>query len=366
MAGELIVFGNFKGNFFTNQIIALNNNEAIPNDDNHLVQVYKGDMTDVNFEENYQPSKYKKLASFLLTNVPNVSIPNKTLDASQSHNIHNFTQLILIEPRVTKNYVVNGKTYGVIESLGYGITENVSLPKKEKPKEEEKAPPPSVDEGYTGQDENSDKDDPKDSDSHKVGDGCFNFVNGCFSNFWRILFYFLLFLLLLGLFDWYNNRLDYCGLNEEAVRTLNKEKLILDSTKLAYDENLKEALASISVIYFYKNTTEFHLNSIGNNSPIERLFRLMKVYEDKNFLIEGHHSGHFLEPEPNLDILRAQKLKEKLVSMGIEGSRIQTIGKANIEMLDNSGKVSTFFISVGKEKEYNRNMRAQVNYANKP
>jgi outer membrane protein OmpA-like peptidoglycan-associated protein len=35
-----------------------------------------------------------------------------------------------------------------------------------------------------------------------------------------------------------------------------------------------------------------------------------------------------LEPEPNLDILRAQKLKEKLVSMGIEGSRIQTIGKA--------------------------------------
>ena len=52
--------------------------------------------------------------------------------------------------------------------------------------------------------------------------------------------------------------------------------------------------------------------------------------------------------------------------MGIEGSRIQTIGKANIEMLDYSGKVSTFFISVGKEKEYNRNMRAQVNYLNKP
>ena len=92
----------------------------------------------------------------------------------------------------------------------------------------------------------------------------------------------------------------------------------------------------------------------------------MEVYEDKNFLIEGHHSGHFLEPEPNLDILRAQKLKEKLVSMGIEGSRIQTIGKANIEMLDYSGKVSTFFISVGKEKEYNRNMRAMVNYLNKP
>jgi hypothetical protein len=28
MAGELIVFGNFKGNFFTNQIIALNKNEV--------------------------------------------------------------------------------------------------------------------------------------------------------------------------------------------------------------------------------------------------------------------------------------------------------------------------------------------------
>ena len=95
MAGELIVFGNFKGNFFTNQIIALNINEVIPNDDGHLVQVYKGEMTDVNFEESYQPSKYKKLASFVLINVPNVSIPNKTLDGSQSHNIYNFNQLIL-------------------------------------------------------------------------------------------------------------------------------------------------------------------------------------------------------------------------------------------------------------------------------
>jgi outer membrane protein OmpA-like peptidoglycan-associated protein len=185
-------------------------------------------------------------------------------------------------------------------------------------------------------------------------------------NIRRLLWYLFLLFLLLALIRGCHCNTDYCAERDRLALEKKKEEALRDSIREEYKKNLDQALSSIAIIYFYRNSDEINLNSLGNNSPIERLYKVIDAYDEYNFVIEGHHSGLSVESKPNLDIMRAETLRSKLIDMGIDKKRLSSLGKGDKELLDSSGKLSTFYVSPGTVKEYNRNMRARVKYVLKP
>lgn len=86
----------------------------------------------------------------------------------------------------------------------------------------------------------------------------------------------------------------------------------------------------------------------------------MDAYTDKKFIIEGYHTGASLENVPQLDALRAMRMRDSLVMMGIDVKRLSIRAKADSVLLDPTRKMSRFFINKNESREYNRNMRIQV------
>jgi outer membrane protein OmpA-like peptidoglycan-associated protein len=360
MASEYFVYGDFKGSFFTLQGIPLSNGEEFPEDLKHAIRIYKGEFSNATFEDEYKPEQYRKLNSFVLSNVPKVELKPGAQAPFPGSRVYNFSNLLLIDPKVTKTYQINGKTYGEIVSKAYGKTEPFPIVEQVNPHHEEKTPV-VVDENYTGSTSSTEFiDDGGGRNRANHGGGDFNHIaRGCFEKFWEILGLLILFLIILFFYKQCQSEKDQCELKRRASEELQMEKVLLDTTKVEYEKNLDAALLRISKVYFYRNSIDFEVSGKGN---ITRLFKLMQVYKDKVFVIEGYHSGSAFESGTNLDLIRANKMKDTLISLGLKSDRLIVVAKGDNPLLDSTNEISVSLVEGQVEREYNRNMRIEVKW----
>ena len=349
MTGPHIVYGNFRGYFKTKQRGLLGRTDSPPTDNTHTVQVYEGTLESKGFYSEFKPQDYRKLKSFVLSNVPNVSINPGESGPFVGHQTFTFTQLILIDPKIIKTYEIEGETYGEIASMAYGKTYASPQLKKLRPD-------PFNDSGY------SDNEQWYHSNNGCVSsgiNGCGTMYQGCKTNFWKILGLLLLLLLLLGLIRACNhiaNDKQACVDADLARKErIQKEKEVKE-TKLQYDLNLKNALANVSTIYFYRNSTDIHINSTGMNGTVDRLAEVIEAYDDKSFVLEGHQDDKSIE-STGLDIKRAEKIKHILTLKGIDEQRITVVGRQN---KDATPMPLYKFMDDKGTREYNQNMKVTI------
>jgi hypothetical protein len=360
MNGEYILLGDFKGKFFTQQSAALDSVDIFPEDLRHDVRIYSGSLKNASVEKTYTPEKIRKHGSFLLLNVPKVEVSSDEHGTFKESKVYNFTQLLLIEPKVVKTYELNGKTYGEIESKAYGITERYPLVNTLDPDKQDNPPPPLVGEDFVSGDAPVNNTPPFEETFNKARQGCGSMFGGCLANIWQIILLLLLLLLMLFLYKSCRSTQDQCELKEKLEIKLKQEKIRRDSVKIEYDRNLKNAISGYGTIYFFRNSADFHINSMGNNSPISRIYKLMEAYNDRYFVIEGYHTGMAIENTPKLDYLRANHMRDSLIMMGIDSKRLSIRARADSALLDPTCKLSRFFINQSEFREYNRNMRIEV------
>ena len=98
--------------------------------------------------------------------------------------------------------------------------------------------------------------------------------------------------------------------------------------------------------------------TLGENGNLQRLMKLISVYDDKEFILVGHHSGSKLE-STNLDQLRAEKIRTELISAGISGNRLEIQTKGNSAPLENN-VIDPYMFPDYSLRYYNRNMRVEV------
>jgi outer membrane protein OmpA-like peptidoglycan-associated protein len=369
MSKELVVYGRFKGRYKTDQVMPLRIDEAYP-DDAHKVQIYEGNLEAISFDETYQPEKHRIFKSFLLSNVENIAVTGTPQGPFNGQRVFDFTQFLIVEPVIESAHALNGATYGEISGMAYGITKE--RPKISKLDPQDPPPPPEP----TNPNNPTNPDNPNRgggttglgfNDDSEIGaflergrNGCSLLVQGCLSNFWRILGF-----LLLILFLWWLMKACSKMADEDTCTERNQNELILtelekerDSVRKIYEENLQKALANINKIYFYRGSTEFHQYSLGSEGSLARLKNLIEVYDDKTFVIVGHHSGARVE-KTNLDLLRAETVRNEFLNAGISGNRLEIKVEKDLQPLEKN-KIYMYMLPDYSKREYNRNMRVEI------
>ncbi len=363
MAGELVVYGDFFGRFKTDQDLPLGSTAIFPTDLKHKVQVYQGKITNSTFEHEFKPEKHRILKSFVLSGVSNIEIVGNAKAPFADSRVYDFTQLIIIDPKIERIFSMNNGTYGEISGKVYGKTAAQPRISKLDP-----ATPSPVDTGNNNGDNNNDATGNSGfNDNSEIGGliekskaGCLTAWSGCLANIWRILGY-----LLLLLFLWW--LIKACSAIAEGddciIRDKNEELLIQkekerDSLKIEYDKNLDKALANIKTIYFYKNTDEFHDYSLGSSGNLNRLTTLLKVYNDRSFYIVGHHSGQEVESK-SLDESRAALVKQTFVAAGIPAKNLELVFKDDKELITTK-ELHPYMLPNYSLRYYNRNMRVEI------
>lgn len=373
MQDEYVVLGKFRGSFYTEQGNVLEFSKGFPVDSIHAVKIYKGELTSVKFEENYRPDHYRKLSSFVLQNVPNIVIESDKETPFSGKRAYNLSDLIIIDPKVVRTYDINGKTYGEIESDAYGVTERYPLLNKLDP-DEQPPRPPLVDENY---DRSSGKSEiysdnnsnfsplpinPIEPITPPPSDGFRSYFSGCLANFWLILGIILFVMFLISVFGKLQSMEDQCVIKEKALLARNDEQRLLDSIKISYDKNFELVMGNSFKVYFYRNSADFELSAKSN---IQRLYSIITGYEDKQFIIEGYHSGKSIENVPEIDKRRAEHLRDTLIQMGVPPSSLSIEMKGDKPLLDPLSRLSKTYVTGGAYLEYNQNMRVEVRW-NKP
>lgn len=369
-----IVLGKFRGDFFTQQGTVLEHNAAFPVDFTHAINIYKGDLVDLNFEETFRPDYYTNLSSFQLNNVPNIELDSKLNKPFSGKRLYNLSNLILINPKVTRVYELNGKTYGQIESQAYGITERYPLLNKLDP-DEPPPRPPLVDEHFDRSRGSSNLDDNTGNDSGNSdnqnstvprpvfpkppdnSDGCRLYLQGCLANFWSIIGIILLCMFLVFIFKKIQTMEDQCALKEKELLLRDIAKDNLDSIKVVYEKNFEDIMGNSFKIYFYKNSSVFESSAKSN---IKRLLDIISGYKDKKFVIEGYHSGFGVESVRDIDKIRAEHMRDTLIQLGIPSSQLSIVAKGANPQIDPLSTISKSYIPGGGFMEYNQNMRVEV------
>ena len=360
MAGELIVYGDFFGRFKTDQDLPLGSTAIFPTDLKHKVQVYQGKITNSTFENEFKPEKHRILKSFVLSGASNIEIVGNTKAPFADSRVYDFTQLIIIDPKIERTFSMNNGTYGEISGKIYGKTADRPRISKLDPL----SPPPKTDEPGNG---NNPTGSPDFNDNSEIGkifenskEGCLKAWTGCLANIWRILGYLLLLLFLLWLIKACSKMAegDDCIVRDNNEQILIEQEKIRDSLKIEYDKNLDKALANIKTIYFYKNTDEFHDYSLGPNGNLNRLITLLQVYNDRSFYIVGHHSGESVE-SARLDESRAALVKQTFVAAGIPVENLFLEYKEDKEMIATK-ELHPYMLPDYSLRYYNRNMRVEI------
>ena len=370
MQDEYVVLGKFRGSFYTEQGNVLEFSKGFPVDSIHAVKIYKGELTSVKFEENYRPDHYRKLSSFVLQNVPNIIIESDKTTPFSGKRAYNLSDLIIIDPKVVRTYDINGKTYGELESDAYGVTERYPLLNKLDP-DEQPPQPALVDEHYdrsSGKSENYGDNNsnysplpinPIEPITPPPSDGFRSYFSGCLANFWLILGIILLIMFLISVFEKLRSMDDQCALKDKALMARNDEQRLLDSIKISYDKNFELVMGNPFKVYFYRNSSNFELSAKSN---IQRLYSIITGYEDKQFIIEGYHSGKSIENAPEIDKRRAEHLRDTLIQMGVPSSSLSIEMKGDKPLLDPSSQLSKTYVTQGAYLEYNQNMRVEVKW----
>jgi hypothetical protein len=254
-----IVSGNFEGNFYTHQKTILTATEFNPNDKKYDIHLYRGELSQIKKEEEYNPEQLRNRESFLLHNVTNVQFHlEKDAEGNSSNRIYNFEQLLLRDAVIKESWEINGKTYGIITGKLLGKVKDevkspdptnpeVPLKPTPKPTPKPKPEPDSSDPIPTGGGNGlkpkrfwEDWWKPKNPDTLNggsgglnIGNGCLPRISGCLSNIWRLLLALLLLLFILwflkGCWDKKEKIQNCCGERDSLEITNKKNQIILDS-----------------------------------------------------------------------------------------------------------------------------------------
>jgi len=376
MQEGFIVLGEFTGSFYTLQNFTIDVSLPFPTDDAHKVKVYKGKLENARFHQEFKLDDFRRLNSFYFEEVPQVEIVPAAVGAPfPGTRVYNFKKLLLIDPRVVKTYDVNGKTYGVITSLAYGLTEKSPLIGKLDGSGGDNPGTPNPQKGPRpipipdSQGDNPDA--PDGTKPPVIGQGVIGTVKditdqgkaiakGCWSRLWDLILILIAIFLFLTLLRSCNHGTDYCELQVQKERELQIEQSLLDTVRADYENNLDRALMGVSTIYFYRNSIEFHASSNSPNGPLYKLANIVKLYDDKQFLIEGFHSGKDIDTITGLDLDRANKMRDFFKINGTDEARLSVSGKGDSVLLDPSRRLDIYMVDLNSRKEYNRNMRVEV------
>jgi outer membrane protein OmpA-like peptidoglycan-associated protein len=359
MNEELVVSGLFKGRYYTNQGIDLSLTDVFPMFESHKVNIYEGKIVATSFFKEFKPEEHVKLNRLELDEVKNIEIETGEGAPFKENRVYNCKKFFIIDPKIISANYLNGKTYGEIEGKVLALTEKDPVVKRLLPDEY-----PVDNGGNKGNDGGSPYPvvtpiPPHPTDSDPVPDPFFNNIkNGCFGNLWNLFLYILLIIFLLFLFKTCNNANEFsrnCDKAEIAHNKLILEQNRLDSIKASMNSTIENAIANISVIYFYQNTTNFHLNSIGVNSTLDRLVKVIRAFPDSRFKIIGYHSGSDVE-DATIDKKRAQKVLIYLISNGVKISQLETEAKGDSPLIDYKSVTHDF-----EGRAFNRNMRVEIN-----
>ncbi|RED46816.1 OmpA family protein [Winogradskyella eximia] len=101
-----------------------------------------------------------------------------------------------------------------------------------------------------------------------------------------------------------------------------------------YDSVLSEGKIIVNGIKFDVNKATLRPESMG---PINEIFELMQKQKDLNFSVEGHtDSDGGDDSNMKLSIARGKAVMDKLITMGIEESRLKSTGFGESKPLDNN------------------------------
>lgn len=359
-----IILGDFEGSFFTLQGSALGASDAYPLNDLHKVRIYKGQIRNTVFEASYDPDQYRLLSSIRPFSAQNILLeaPEKGIPFKGAR-IYNFEEFILIDPQISSLYDSNGKTYGQVKSRVYGKTRPFPVVSRIDP-DGPLGLPDLVDETYTGNtgiqtgggtgDNGGTGGTSGGNDGGQDLQGCLH--KGCLGNFWSLLMLIFFLLMLVSLFRSCQFDEDQCVKKELALSKLAELQRKKDSIAQVYERNLTISLRQVSKIYFYQNSSNFEVSSKNN---IQKLYNIISNYNDRQYLIEGHHCGAICENSDSLDVARARKIRDTLVQLGIKPHLLDVVVKGDQELLNINHKMSES-LENNIIRKFSTNMRVEV------
>ena len=363
MSGGHILLGDFTGRFKTSQSASLGTGDSFPQDESHHVRVFSGKMWNTKFHSEHLPENYRKHESFVLYNVPNIEIQGSPKGDFSDTRKYTFVQLVIIQPKITNIRVLNGVSYGEVSGEAYGLTEPKPQIDRIDPDPFNKPGKPGGGGGFGGGEFNTETD--LGGCFNELQAGCGSLLSGCLANIWRILgilfFLFLIFWLFKSCDDLQKDRT--CEKRDNLAYQMESEKKVLDSLKKVLNSNFPSVMAKISTVYFFENSAEIHPYSfsvtndgdkVGN---LHQLLSALKIFKEKKFNIFGYYSQMEKGIDLNVDLKRAQKIKEYFVSQGIDEKRLFVVPKGRIDKeISNSKSLYPNYTIKG----YNPDMRVVV------
>jgi outer membrane protein OmpA-like peptidoglycan-associated protein len=360
------ITGNFTGFFFTNQKTPISIGERIPDSELHTVNLYKGSLTEAISVKSFKPEKHLNREGMLLHNVTNVEISSSP---GIAHAIYAFDQLVLKNVRVDSSWEQNNKMYGILKGELIGkIKKQSTLPIA---KDDERIPPPPIGGGPNSPTTPIDGDN---SSWNKfippiIADRSQN--GGCLSSIWSILKWLLLLLLILFLLNQCRSNIDKynydCLPKVDSLEKLTKnQKAQIDSlTNLVFiadslcdsklkKERLQYELDNLSSeIYFYGGTINIRKYS---EDEINEIVNILEENPSVFIEIQGFYNGTGSSDIPDLDLKRANRVKDLIINKGVDFNRITTIGLGNTKPIDDSNILYTDPYG----NKYNANMRVEI------
>ncbi len=342
-----VIKGKFTGYYYTNQAAPFLSGEHVPDDGKDIVHLYSGEIMDIELLNDYNPEEYLESESLLLHNISNIQLFKTRNSAIKENILVNFGQVVLKNVEVLKSWEQNGKTYGLLNADFIGKV-RTKLPIS-----------------LFGQNSIINLSNPK----------------GCLLNIWNVLKWILflcLILLLLKQCESCNKRSQVtenqdCCTQRDSFKIKNDSlRIIIERLKMekgkaeAKSDSLESELKIIELksnlncfaekIYFYGDKAELRSYSA---SVIDNLVLLLNKNKNLRIRIEGHVNGD-TPVVPDLDIKRANKIKDMLVSKGIEASRIEAVGlKGDFPIVPKDEYVTDTW-----NNRYNKNMRVEIKIIN--
>jgi outer membrane protein OmpA-like peptidoglycan-associated protein len=369
MAEEYVVYGELDGYFYTDQGKAMDKlfeTKHDANPDKFNVNLYAGDITNIELKGQYLPHEYENYESIVLSGVKGLTL--KSFPKSNQDEQLDFSSLVLINPEYVRHWFTdrdllktNSKDKSASRKMYVHVRSKI-IGKTVKPMGVKKVTPISPNDpganGSGGNGANNGGCNPLGGGSTgnilAKGAGCLSSARGCLTNIWRWLLWLLLFLLLLWLVRKCNDDEGRQRTCDEADKMKQKEmqrKRELDSLKRVYDTNLANELANISKVYFYENSNEVSAASVG---AFNQVLDFMKKYPNVALAIHG-----FENPSPKekmgTDLSRAESLSTFLKENGIDAARLHLKAEGDKRPIVNVMRQTDV-----KGRNFNRNMRVEI------
>lgn len=373
-----IVSGDFEGNFYTHQKTILTNSEFNSDEKKHDIYLYRGELSKVKEEKEYNPEQLRNRDSFLLHNVTNVQFHlDKDAAGSNNNRIYNFEQLLLRDAVIKESWELNGKTYGIITGKLLGkVKDEVKPPDPSNPQEPPKPPPiipdplkPHTEPVIPPPTGGSPSFPNSNSGCLNIGNGCLPAVSGCLSNIWNLLLALLLLLFFLwflkGCWGTHLESKNCCGERDSLALENKKLQNEIDSLNNLIEEKENDRIRDsvqnkiselASRIFFKKTKTVIREYSIDE---IDKIISILNQYPNSKIEVHGYYDATRFESLVNTDDLdqrRANTVRDLIIEKGISSDRVIAIGKGR-STLDESESVT------GYDEEgnyYNRNMRVDI------